>query len=52
MILMNLKLNRKNNITKKFTELSNKNIDFHVQDILNITSNGKIKILAPKDIQI
>ena len=49
---MNLKLIRKNNITKIFTELFNKNIDFHVQDILNIACNGKIKILAPKDIQI
>ena len=49
---MNLKLIRKNNITKKFAELSKKNIDFHVQDILNIICNGKIKILAPKDIQI
>ena len=48
MILMNLKLIRKNNLTKKFIELFNKNLDFHVQDILNITCNGKIKILAPK----
>ena len=45
---MNLNLIRKNNITKKFTELSKKNIDFHVRDILNIACNGKIKILAPK----
>ena len=48
MILMNLKLIRKNNLTKKFIELFNKNLDFHAQDILNIACNGKIKILAPK----
>ena len=42
-LLINLKQIRENNVTQKFIELAKINIDS--QDIINIASYGKIKIL-------
>ena len=47
-ILYNLKLIRKDNITKKFIELSDNDWPSYDQDVINIVCYGRIKILSPK----
>ena len=48
MLLMNLQQIRKDNLTKKFIELSKRNYKSQDQDILNIVCYGKILTLSPK----
>ena len=48
MLLMNLKKIRKDNMTKKFIELSKRNFDSQDQDVLNVACYGKILTLPPK----
>ncbi len=48
MMLYNLKQIRKDNITQKFIEISNKNWPSYDQDVINTICYGKIKILPPK----
>lgn len=47
-ILYNLKQLRKDNITQKFIDLSDKEWPSYDQDVMNIVCYGKIKILPPK----
>lgn len=47
-IVYNLKLLRKDNITQKFIELSDNNWPSYDQDVMNVICYGKIKILPPK----
>ena len=48
MLVMNLKQIRKDNMTKKFIELSKKNYLSQDQDVLNVACYGKIITLHPK----
>lgn len=48
MMLMNLKLIRRDNITQKFRELAESNYNLQDQDILNVVCYGKILVLPPK----
>ena len=48
MLLVNLKEIRKDNMTKKFIDLSKKNYKSQDQDVLNVACYGKILTLAPK----
>ena len=48
MLIMNLKKIRKDNMTKKFIELSKRNFDSQDQDVLNVACYGKILTLPPK----
>lgn len=47
-ILYNLNKLRKDNITQKFVELSDKEWPSFDQDVMNIVCYGKIKVLSPK----
>ena len=47
-LLMNLKQIRKDNMTKKFIELSKRNFSSQDQDVLNIACYGKILTIEPK----
>lgn len=47
-LLINLKQIRRNNMTKKFIELSKKNYKIQDQDVLNVACYGKIITLPPK----
>ena len=48
MLVMNVKQIRKDNLTKKFIELSKRNYSSQDQDVLNIVCFGKILTLPPK----
>jgi lipopolysaccharide biosynthesis glycosyltransferase len=48
MLIMNLKQIRKDNMTRKFIDLSKKNYDSQDQDVLNVACYGKILTLPPK----
>lgn len=48
MLIINLKQIRKDNMTKKFIELSKKNYNSQDQDVLNVACYGKIITLPPK----
>lgn len=48
MMIMNLKMLRKDNMTQKFQELAKGNYDSQDQDVINVACYGKILTLPPK----
>ena len=48
MLIMNLKQIRKDNMTKKFIDLTKRNFDSQDQDVLNVACYGRIMTLPPK----